>query len=156
MKKNNFKKCLFYHVGLMIIHEFCQGCKTYHFLVKSIQKNFFRWTRSSDTLARNSAKSKYAALNVKPSLQPLHPLPPPPQTRTNFLFGSKWATSATHYIPYPPPPLLESKLQKWSEKIKSKQKRIKKLLNLENDERITYINVLVCLCVPCKVPFCNY
>jgi hypothetical protein len=40
MKQKNFKKFLFYHVGLLIIQEFCLGCKTYHFLVKSIQKSF--------------------------------------------------------------------------------------------------------------------
>ncbi len=27
IRQKNFKKFLFYHVGLLIIHEFCQGCK---------------------------------------------------------------------------------------------------------------------------------
>jgi hypothetical protein len=36
IRQKNFKKFLLYHVGLLIIHEFCQGCKTYNFLVKSI------------------------------------------------------------------------------------------------------------------------
>jgi hypothetical protein len=53
--KKNFNQFLFYHVGLLIIHEFCQGCKTYHFLVKSILNIFSRGKRSSDTLVSISA-----------------------------------------------------------------------------------------------------
>ncbi len=69
------EKFLYYHVGLLIIHEFCQGCKTYHFLVKSIQK-FFQINKDySDVLARISAISKYAVLHVKPPLH-LHPIHP--------------------------------------------------------------------------------
>jgi hypothetical protein len=72
IRQKNLKNYKFYHVGLLIILlNFCQSCKTYHFLVKSILKNFSmknaptcHQTRFRDALARISAIYKYAVLHV--------------------------------------------------------------------------------------------
>jgi hypothetical protein len=83
-------------------NKFTQSCKTYHFIVKSIFKNFSGWTRSHDAYARFSPIYEY---NIVFSLYRvcLHPLLPLPPIKGKFFVGPQMSRLIYHNPPPPPP-----------------------------------------------------
>ena len=69
-------------------NKFTQSCKTYHFIVKSIFKNFSGWTRSHDAYARFSPIYNIVFSLYRVCLHPLLP-PPPTPNKVKFFVGPR-------------------------------------------------------------------